>query len=139
MMFILTASKHSDLDVIFGDTKTTPVSYGNGKYTRAAGSISDADMIFGGPPSNYKSDRFGAAKSMSMSSSGMGSGNGTGMGSGSYKIYEGIQNAAFSDFSDSGSMSSIGSHTKRWSASREEDDELDLKWIQNEFQSRTFT
>jgi len=35
MMFIFTASKHSDLDVIFGDTKTTPVSYGNGKYTRA--------------------------------------------------------------------------------------------------------
>lgn len=46
---------------------------------------------------------------------------------GGYKIYDGIQNAAFSDFSDSGSMSSIGSHTKRWSASKEEDDELDLK------------
>ncbi|EDX13508.1 GD18674 [Drosophila simulans] len=121
------ASKHSDLDVIFGDSKTTPASYGNGKYTRAAGSISDADMIFGGPPSNYKTDRFGASKSMSMTSGGVGSGNGSGSGSGGYKIYEGIQNAAFSDFSDSGSMSSIGSHTKRWSASKEEDDELDLK------------
>ncbi|KAH8385995.1 hypothetical protein KR200_012177, partial [Drosophila serrata] len=119
------ASKQSDLDLIFGDSKTTPASYGNGKYTRAAGSISDADMIFGGPPSNYKTDRFGAAKSMSMSSSGVGSGNGS--GAGGYKIYDGIQNAAFSDFSDSGSVSSIGSHTKRWSANREDDDELDLK------------
>ncbi|KAH8330773.1 hypothetical protein KR067_007329, partial [Drosophila pandora] len=119
------ASKQSDLDVIFGDSKTTPISYGNGKYTRAAGSLSDADMIFGGPPSNYKSDRFGAAKSMSMSSSGVG---GSGNGSGSYKIYDGIQNAAFSDFSDSGSVSSMGSNSKRWSShNKEEDDELDLK------------
>ncbi|KAH8267341.1 hypothetical protein KR018_011795, partial [Drosophila ironensis] len=118
------ASKQSDLDVIFGDTKTTPVSYGNGKFSRAAGSLSDADMIFGGPPSNYKSDRFGAAKSMSMSSSGMG---GSGNGSGGYKIYDGIQNAAFSDFSDTGSVSSIGSATKRWSANKEDDEELDLK------------
>ncbi|EDW23878.1 GL23681 [Drosophila persimilis] len=113
------ASKSSDLDIIFGDPKTSS----NGKFTRAAGSISDADMIFGGPPSNYKTDRFGAAKSMSMSSSGVGAGS----GSSGYKIYEGIQNAAFSDFSDTGSVSSMGSATRRWSAAREDDDEIDLK------------
>ncbi|KAH8417132.1 hypothetical protein KR222_003959, partial [Zaprionus bogoriensis] len=122
------ASKQSDLDIIFGDHKTSSPS-GNGKYTRSGGSISDADMIFGGPPSNYKSDRFGAAKSMSMSStSGAGYGSGAGSGSGSgYKIYEGIQNAAFSDYSESGSVSSINSTSKRWSAKPDEEDELDLK------------
>ncbi|XP_034484406.1 synapsin-like [Drosophila innubila] len=117
------ASKKSDLDIIFGDTKatTSTTTPGHAKYTRAGGSISDADMIFGGPPSNYKSDRFGAAKSMSMSSSGVAA------GSSPYKIYEGIQNAAFSDYSDSGSIGSISSTGKRWSSKPEEDDELDLK------------
>ncbi|XP_023174347.1 synapsin-like [Drosophila hydei] len=115
------ASKQSDLDIIFGDGKTTTSSPGNGKYTRSGGSISDADMIFGGPPSNYKTDRFGAAKSMSMSSSGVGA------SSNSYKIYEGIQNAAFSDFSDTGSVSSVNSTSRRWNAKPEEEDELDLK------------
>ncbi|EDV93096.1 GH19116 [Drosophila grimshawi] len=115
------ASKQSDLDIIFGDSKTTTSSPGNGKFTRSGGSISDADMIFGGPPSNYKSDRFGAAKSMSMSSSGVDA------SSNSYKIYEGIQNAAFSDYSDSGSIASVTSANKRWSAKQDEDDELDLK------------
>ncbi|TDG43849.1 hypothetical protein AWZ03_009713 [Drosophila navojoa] len=116
------ASKQSDLDIIFGDGKTsTTSSSGNGKYTRSGGSISDADMIFGGPPSNYKTDRFGASKSMSMSSSGVGA------SSNSYKIYEGIQNAAFSDFSDTGSVSSVNSTGRRWNAKPEEEDELDLK------------
>ncbi|KAH8359416.1 hypothetical protein KR093_006532, partial [Drosophila rubida] len=116
------ASKQSDMDIIFGDSKPAISSSGNGKYTRAGGSISDADMIFGGPPSNYKSDRFGAAKSMSMSSSGVG-----GAASNSYKIYEGIQNAAFSDYSDSGSIASVNSASKRWSSKTDEEDELDLK------------
>ncbi|ALC47042.1 Syn [Drosophila busckii] len=115
------ASKQSDLDIIFGDIKPTP-AVGNGKYTRSGGSISDADMMFGGPTASYKSDRFGASKSMSMSSSGAGASSNT-----SYKIYEGIQNAAFSDYSDTGSMSSLNSTTKRWSAKAEDDDELDLK------------
>ncbi|KAH8397679.1 hypothetical protein KR215_006752, partial [Drosophila sulfurigaster] len=119
------ASKQSDLDIIFGENKSsssiTASSSGNGKYTRAGGSISDADMIFGGPPSNYKSDRFGAAKSMSMSSSGVGA------SSNSYKIYEGIQNAAFSDYSDSGSIASTNSGSKRWNSKPDDDDELDLK------------
>ncbi|XP_062124527.1 synapsin-like [Drosophila sulfurigaster albostrigata] len=75
-------------------------------------------MIFGGPPSNYKSDRFGAAKSMSMSSSGVGA------SSNSYKIYEGIQNAAFSDYSDSGSIASTNSGSKRWNSKPDDDDEL---------------
>lgn len=120
-MFAFTASKQSDMDIIFGDGKpTTASSSGNGKYTRSGGSISDADMIFGGPPSHYKTDRFGASKSMSMSSSGVGASN-------SYKIYEGIQNAAFSDFSDSGSVSSVNSTGRRWNAKPEEEDELDLK------------
>lgn len=121
-VFAFTASKQSDLDIIFGDGKTaTAASSGNGKYTRSGGSISDADMIFGGPPSNYKTDRFGASKSMSMSSSGVGA------SSNSYKIYEGIQNAAFSDFSDTGSVSSVNSTGRRWNAKPEEEDELDLK------------
>lgn len=130
---VFAASKQSDMDIIFGDGNKT--SGNGGKYTRSGGSISDADMIFGGPPSNYKSDRFGAAKSMSMSSSGTtgygyGSSSGvggSGSGTSSYKIYEGIQNAAFSDYSETGSISSINSGSKRWSAKPEEEDELDLK------------
>ncbi|KAH8307688.1 hypothetical protein KR044_009503, partial [Drosophila immigrans] len=116
------ASKQSDLEIIFGENKTstsiTTSSSGNAKYTRAQ---SDADMIFGGPPSNYKSDRFGAAKSMSMSSSGVGA------SSNSYKIYDGIQNAAFSDYGDTESTASINSGSKRWNSKPDEDDELDLK------------
>lgn len=130
------ASKQSDMDIIFGEGNKTATSGNGSKYTRSGGSISDADMIFGGPPSNYKSDRFGAAKSMSMSSSGATdygySSGAAGMGSGSsgtnsYKIYEGIQNAAFSDYSETGSVSSINSGSKRWGAKPEEEDELDLK------------
>ncbi|KAL7731059.1 hypothetical protein ACLKA6_014273 [Drosophila palustris] len=133
------ASKKSDLDIIFGDTKTSTStsSPGNAKYTRAGGSISDADMIFGGPPSHYKSDRFGAAKSMSMSSSGAGVSStpykiyegvqNSGANTTPYKIYDCIQNAAFSDYSDSGSIGSLSSTSKRWGSKPEEEDELDLK------------
>lgn len=131
---LFAASKQSDMDIIFGEGNKTVTSGNGSKYTRSGGSISDADMIFGGPPSNYKSDRFGAAKSMSMSSSGAtgygyssGSAVGSSSATNSYKIYEGIQNAAFSDYSETGSVSSINSGSKRWGAKPEEEDELDLK------------
>uniref|UniRef100_A0A034WKD7 Synapsin n=1 Tax=Bactrocera dorsalis TaxID=27457 RepID=A0A034WKD7_BACDO len=124
------SNKQSDLDIIFGDTNNAKPSHGNGKYTRASGSLSDAELIFGGPPTNYKADRFGASKSMSVTSERSNDGNDS---YNAYRNYEGIQNAAFSDFSDSpktGSVSSINSfgNTNRWNKPTvEEDDELDLK------------
>uniref|UniRef100_W8B960 Synapsin n=3 Tax=Ceratitis capitata TaxID=7213 RepID=W8B960_CERCA len=124
------SNKQTDLDIIFGDAPKP--SHSNGKYTRSGGSLSDAELIFGGPPTNYKADRFGASKSMSVTSERSNDGS-NGGNSNSYRNYEGIQNAAFSDFSDSpktGSVSSINSYgnANRWGKPTvEEDDELDLK------------
>lgn len=127
------------------------------ELTRGAGggSLSDADLIFGQEGSSYKMSRFGASKSMSVASDrpyasgssyygGTGSGTGTkgalsSSGSGaapSYRIYEGIQNAAFSDYSDvssSGSLAKIGDAPSSYAARRsqeaeeEEEDDFDLK------------
>ena len=117
----------SDLDIIFGDSKP---SYGNGKYTRSGGSLCDAEQIFGDTSSSYKTDRFGSSKSMSVTSDRTSA-------TASYKIYEGIQNAAFSDYSST--ETSIGktpaetissyttSYTAQWNKPQEEEDEFDLK------------
>lgn len=130
------------MDIIFGDIKPA-----YGKYTRSSGSLSDAEMIFGTSTSTQsKVDRFGSSKSMSMSSSSYGNSNTGGSKiSSSYKIYEGIQNAAFSDYSEAGSTASVASsmpagntkaetissitseYTSRWNKAQEEDDDLDLK------------
>ncbi|KAI8130032.1 Synapsin [Lucilia cuprina] len=123
-------NKSSDLDIIFGDSQ--PV-LGNGKFTRSGGSLSDAELIFGTPSSAYKTDRFGTSKSMSVTSDRTSSSYGQSNSSANnYKIYEGIQNAAFSDFSDakkSDSQSSIPSYNSWRNSSKhlEEEDDLDLK------------
>lgn len=122
------SEKPSDLDIIFGDTK--PLSGGNGKITRSGGSLSDADLIFGGPPT--RTDRFANSKSMSVTSdsrsnlysSAPQTGSGAIGTTNSYKIYEGIQNTAFQDF-DSQSIGSTASD--HWSKSIEDDGDLDLK------------
>lgn len=108
-----------------------PTSYGNGKFTRSGGSLSDADVIFGGS-SSYKTDRFGSSKSMSVTSSdrNYGGHHGSAASSNTYKIYEGIQNAAFTDYSDTkktDSASSITSYSSWRNKPQEDDDDLDLK------------
>lgn len=119
-------NKVSDLDIIFGDSSSI-ASYGAGKFTRSGGSLSDAELIFGASSTaSYKTDRFGSSKSMSVTSD-----RNTGS-SAPYKIYEGIQNAGFSDYSDSkktvGSTSTIGSYSSwRNKPQENEDDDLDLK------------
>lgn len=119
-----TLNKSSDLDIIFGDSQ--PPHLGNGKFTRSGGSLSDADMIFGTPSSAYKTDRFGTSKSMSVTS------DRSSYGQTNYKIYEGIQNAGFSDFSDSkksDSNSSMPSYNSWRNSNKhlEEEDDIDLK------------
>lgn len=120
------SEKPSDLDIIFGDNK--PFSGGNGKITRSGGSLSDADIIFGGPPS--RSDRFANSKSMSVTSDSRNNSyssappTNAGGTTNSYKIYEGIQNNAFQDF-DSQSIGSTASD--HWSKSIEDDGDIDLK------------
>ncbi|KAL9899135.1 LOW QUALITY PROTEIN: synapsin [Glossina fuscipes fuscipes] len=109
----------SDLDIIFG---------GGTKYNRAS---SDAELIFGTPLS-YKSDRFGSSKSMSVASDnsyGYNPGsNATTMGGGNaYKIYEGIQNAAFTDFVDSPASQIKSKIDKKLSGITDDEDDLDLK------------
>lgn len=106
--------------------------------------MSDADLIFGQEESSYKISRFGASKSMSVASDrpyasgsyyGVGSGAKTGSKGSlttvpSYKIYEGIQNAAFSDYSDgspSGSLAKISDAAAGSHKSEEEEDDFDLK------------
>lgn len=124
------------MDIVFGDTNTnTNVGNGHGKFTRSGGSLSDAELIFGGTASSaYKTDRFGTSKSMSVTSdrSSYGHQNSKAASGNNYKIYEGIQNAAFSDFSDSkktDSTSSITSYNSWRSNTKplDEDDDLDLK------------
>lgn len=127
------------MDIIFGDKMEAK---GEFSRTTGGGSLSDADLIFGKEGSSYKKSRFGASKSMSVASdSYYGSGIGLKTGSKgslttapSYKIYEGIQNAAFSDYSDSSLSGSSAKITNVASASlnkdkqeEEEEDNFDLK------------
>lgn len=112
--------KPSDLDIIFGENKS--LSGGNGKITRSGGSLSDADIIFGGPPT--RADRFANSKSMSVTSDRDSRSNSVATTGASYKIYEGIQNNAFQDF-DSQSIGSTASD--HWSKSIEDDGDIDLK------------
>lgn len=124
-------NKTSDLDIIFGDSQP-PHLGGNGKFTRSGGSLSDAELIFGTPSSAYKTDRFGTSKSMSVTSERSSYGQTNSSTANNYKIYEGIQNAAFSDFSDSkksDSNSSIPSYNSWRNSNKnlEEEDDIDLK------------
>uniref|UniRef100_A0A1A9V919 Synapsin ATP-binding domain-containing protein n=1 Tax=Glossina austeni TaxID=7395 RepID=A0A1A9V919_GLOAU len=108
----------SDLDIIFGSST---------KYNRAS---SDAELIFGTPLS-YKSERFGSSKSMSVASDnsyGYNPGsNATTGGGNAYKIYEGIQNAAFTDFVDSPASQIKSQIDKKLSGITDDEDDLDLK------------
>ena len=124
-------NKSSDLDIIFGDSQP---HLGNGKFTRSGGSLSDAELIFGSTASSaYKTDRFGTSKSMSVTS------DRSSYGQTNYKIYEGIQNAAFTDYNDTKRTSdstttattttTIPSYNSWRSSSThlEEEEDLDLK------------
>lgn len=108
---------------------------GGGKFSRSGGSLSDAELIFGTSSStaSYKTDRFGSSKSMSVTSDRHSSGGGGGPAP--YKIYEGIQNAGFSDYGDAkksmGSTSSVNTSSySSWRNTKNQDtddDDLDLK------------
>lgn len=120
-------------------------AYTASKFTRSIGSFSDAELIFGSPAASAAagsgsstiggaaSDRFSSSTdsgavfrssggSLSQSSQDTPERRSSGQQSQqpTYKIYDGIQNHAFQDY-DSGPVSSS------LPASREEDDEYDLK------------
>lgn len=122
--------KSSDADLVFGDKK--PYIHGSERLSHGGGSLTDADVIFGGVDkmdrftSKYKSETSVLSKSMSVSSEK--SSYNTDSNKPSYKIYEGIQNAAFQDFDSptKSSPSSSSTTINRWNKSSEDND-LDLR------------
>lgn len=138
--------KLSDAEIIFGSDPSDVISSshkdystsgGSGRrsFTRSGGSLSDADIIFGTSAASH-TDRFGStmngrsdstpnpplAKSMSVASDSNGRTSNPG-----YRIYEGIQNAAFQDF-DSPTRSTPPATKVSQSWNRYGDDsDLDLK------------